>query len=131
MQCQRCRGYLINDHFIDILNVSGEMNFTGWRCLNCGDINRPSHCTPSPDSTERSCEIEAALVGGHPHAVRLVNKQKDGGDDLSDDSVPSPVKRSHVQVPRCGTGYCSRNIFKNLCDGSLIYSKEFGLAKRA
>jgi len=41
MQCQRCRGYLISDHFMDILNVSGEMNFTGWRCLNCGDITDP------------------------------------------------------------------------------------------
>jgi len=41
MQCQRCQGYMINDHFMDILNVSGEMDFTGWRCLNCGDITDP------------------------------------------------------------------------------------------
>ena len=38
MRCQRCHGCMISDHFMDILNVSGEMDFKGWRCLNCGDI---------------------------------------------------------------------------------------------
>jgi len=38
MQCQRCQGCMIRDHFIDLLNGSGELDFTGWRCLNCGDI---------------------------------------------------------------------------------------------
>ena len=32
---------MISDHFMDTLNVSGEMNFKGWRCLNCGDIIDP------------------------------------------------------------------------------------------
>ncbi len=41
MRCQRCQGYMISDHFIDLLNVSGEIDFTGWRCLNCGDIIDP------------------------------------------------------------------------------------------
>lgn len=41
MQCQRCHGYMVGDHFIDILNVSGELDFKGWRCLNCGDILDP------------------------------------------------------------------------------------------
>jgi len=41
MRCQRCHGFMISDHFMDTLNVSGEMNFKGWRCLNCGDIIDP------------------------------------------------------------------------------------------
>jgi RNase P subunit RPR2 len=41
MRCQRCQGCLITDHFMDIHNVSGEMDFKGWRCLNCGDITDP------------------------------------------------------------------------------------------
>jgi hypothetical protein len=41
MRCQRCHGFMISDHFMDTLNVSGEMNFKGWRCLNCGDIVDP------------------------------------------------------------------------------------------
>jgi hypothetical protein len=38
MRCQRCQGCLIRDHFMDLLNGSGELDFKGWRCLNCGDI---------------------------------------------------------------------------------------------
>ena len=41
MRCQRCQGYLISDHFMDRLHVSSERDFTGWRCLNCGDITDP------------------------------------------------------------------------------------------
>lgn len=41
MRCQRCRGCMVRDHFMDVLNVSGEMDFEGWRCLNCGDITDP------------------------------------------------------------------------------------------
>lgn len=42
-----------------------------WRHL------RPRHCAPSPVGNERSCEIEAALVGSRTHAFRFVKKQKD------------------------------------------------------
>lgn len=38
MRCQRCQGWMISDHFMDLRNVSGEIDFKGWRCLNCGDI---------------------------------------------------------------------------------------------
>lgn len=41
MQCQRCQGCMVRDFFLDVMNVSGEMTFNGWRCLNCGDIIDP------------------------------------------------------------------------------------------
>lgn len=41
MQCQRCHGYMVGDHFMDLLNVTGEIVFNGWRCLNCGNIADP------------------------------------------------------------------------------------------
>jgi hypothetical protein len=41
MRCQRCQGCMISDHFMDLLNASGEIDFKGWRCLNCGDITDP------------------------------------------------------------------------------------------
>ena len=41
MQCQRCQGYMVGDHFMDFLNVTGEMVINGWRCLNCGNITDP------------------------------------------------------------------------------------------
>jgi hypothetical protein len=41
MRCQRCQGCMISDHFMDLMNVTGEMDFNGWRCLNCGNITDP------------------------------------------------------------------------------------------
>ncbi|TKS63137.1 MAG: hypothetical protein EWM73_01792 [Nitrospira sp.] len=41
MRCQRCQGCMISDYFMDLRNVSGELDFKGWRCLNCGDISDP------------------------------------------------------------------------------------------
>lgn len=41
MRCQRCRGCMVRDYFIDALHVSGEMQFAGWRCVNCGGIIDP------------------------------------------------------------------------------------------
>jgi hypothetical protein len=41
MRCQRCQGCMISDHFMDLQNASGEIDFTGWRCLNCGEITDP------------------------------------------------------------------------------------------
>jgi hypothetical protein len=32
---------MVKDFFLDVMNVSGEMTFNGWRCLNCGDIIDP------------------------------------------------------------------------------------------
>jgi hypothetical protein len=32
---------MVSDRFMDLLNVSGEIDFKGWRCLNCGDITDP------------------------------------------------------------------------------------------
>jgi len=32
---------MISDHFMDLLTGSSELDFTGWRCLNCGDISDP------------------------------------------------------------------------------------------
>ena len=60
MRCKWCQGYMIHEHFMDILNVSGEMDFKGWRCLNCGDItdalivsHRQSAACASPKSKRR------------------------------------------------------------------------------
>jgi hypothetical protein len=38
MFCQRCRGLMVKDRFMDFLDESGQMFFSGWRCLVCGEI---------------------------------------------------------------------------------------------
>ena len=37
MECVRCRGLMIVDHFVDLAQ-SGTAEFSGWRCLLCGNI---------------------------------------------------------------------------------------------
>lgn len=41
MKCGRCEGRMVQDHFIDMHDDTGVMNFQGWRCLNCGEIVDP------------------------------------------------------------------------------------------
>lgn len=40
MQCIRCHGLMIGDRFVDLAE-SGESEFSGWRCLVCGNITDP------------------------------------------------------------------------------------------
>ncbi|MDX2348661.1 MAG: hypothetical protein QNK38_07460 [Nitrospirota bacterium] len=40
MQCPRCKGTMIVDHFVDMA-TSGEIWMPGWRCLMCGEIIDP------------------------------------------------------------------------------------------
>ena len=40
MQCPRCQGTMIVDHFVDMA-TSGEIWMPGWRCLLCGEIIDP------------------------------------------------------------------------------------------
>ena len=38
MKCIRCTGFLLNERFIDRMDMS---SFLGFRCVNCGDIIDP------------------------------------------------------------------------------------------
>ncbi len=40
MQCPRCQGTMVIDHFVDMA-TSGEIWMPGWRCLMCGEIIDP------------------------------------------------------------------------------------------
>lgn len=40
MQCRRCHGLMVIDHFIDIENT-GHLWLCGWRCVSCGDVVDP------------------------------------------------------------------------------------------
>jgi hypothetical protein len=40
MECVRCHGLMVVDRFVDP-EASGHAEFTGWRCLLCGNILDP------------------------------------------------------------------------------------------
>ena len=40
MRCERCRGLMIIDHFID-MEETGGLWMRGWRCVACGEVVDP------------------------------------------------------------------------------------------
>lgn len=50
MECMRCQGLMVGDHFFDFEGTHAFMWMKGWRCMNCGhavdpliEANRRSH----------------------------------------------------------------------------------------
>ncbi len=41
MNCSRCRGLMVKDHFMDFEGTMEHMWMTGWRCMNCGHVYDP------------------------------------------------------------------------------------------
>ena len=41
MNCRRCNGLMVVDHFIDMGDGSGCLWMRGWRCMNCGEVEDP------------------------------------------------------------------------------------------
>jgi hypothetical protein len=41
MQCRKCHGLMAVDSFIDLLDDSGQLWISTWRCLNCGQVVDP------------------------------------------------------------------------------------------
>ena len=41
MNCMRCRGLMVREHFIDLFDGTGQLSFKGWRCVCCGNVLDP------------------------------------------------------------------------------------------
>ena len=41
MNCSRCRGLMVEDHFLDLEGTTGYMWTVGCRCMNCGHVHDP------------------------------------------------------------------------------------------
>lgn len=41
MTCERCKGCMARDHFLDLQESGGEWWLEGWRCINCGHVFDP------------------------------------------------------------------------------------------
>ena len=39
MTCSRCRGFMVEDHFLDFNGSFREMWAISWRCVNCGHVH--------------------------------------------------------------------------------------------
>jgi C4-type Zn-finger protein len=76
MQCPRCQGTMIVDHFVYIA-TSGEIWMPGWRCLMCGEIIDPI-IENHRQQQQHHQEIVGAISGSsaRPPAPVAVNPRK-------------------------------------------------------
>jgi hypothetical protein len=45
MECQRCKGFMVEEVFEDVRDDTGVVCFPGWRCVSCGAILDPTILT--------------------------------------------------------------------------------------
>ncbi|MER3423484.1 MAG: hypothetical protein C4293_09875 [Nitrospiraceae bacterium] len=41
-QCTRCGGYMVAERYIDLLDDTGQLQFMGHRCVQCGEVVDPT-----------------------------------------------------------------------------------------
>lgn len=41
MNCSRCHGLMVREHFLDFESTYGHMWASGHRCMNCGNVHDP------------------------------------------------------------------------------------------
>jgi hypothetical protein len=54
MNCVRCQGLMVREHFLDFDGTIGHMWASGYRCMNCGNVLDPvikQHRLVSPQPT--------------------------------------------------------------------------------
>jgi hypothetical protein len=62
MNCSRCRGFMIEDRFLDMESAYGQMWARSLRCVNCGHI----HDAVTEQHRLARPEQVAALPSGEP-----------------------------------------------------------------
>ena len=76
MNCFRCDGLMVEDHFLDFEGTTGHMWASGFRCMNCGNvldpvIERHQSARPEPvrvllcaepDYQDHAARLESALL---------------------------------------------------------------------
>lgn len=41
MNCSRCDGFMVREHFLDFDGTIGHTRASGHRCMNCGNVQDP------------------------------------------------------------------------------------------
>jgi hypothetical protein len=51
--CARCGGLLLTQHYMDLLDDTGQIDITAWHCMTCGEVIDPvilkNRRTPPPN----------------------------------------------------------------------------------
>lgn len=80
MNCSRCRGLMVKEHFLDFEGTYGHMWSSGYRCMNCGNVHDPLI------EQHRLAKAQPALV--------LANSDADHAEDELHMEVDSDIWRA-------------------------------------
>jgi len=67
MHCLRCGGLMLMERFFDFLDDTDQFEFTGWRCLVCGEIMEPLIAANPRNPTMEPSGRGAALTQAYAH----------------------------------------------------------------
>lgn len=71
MWCSLCRGFMMQDHCYDLLDESGHLSFTAWRCTSCSNIVEEILTTPHNGNGEALRVEYPVWAGDGLHDGRL------------------------------------------------------------
>jgi hypothetical protein len=108
MECLRCQGLMVGNHFFDLEGTQDFMWMKGWRCMNCGhavdpliEANRRSQeatirmlLCEEPDMEKESVPDEALFGGVEGSSRRSRNWSRHGMPATSRCKRPLRTSRS-------------------------------------
>lgn len=68
MQCERCRGLMVVDHFVDLADQDGNLWLRAWRCVNCGAVMEPGILRNRTAKPSRLTQILGRLTAKPAHS---------------------------------------------------------------
>ncbi|OQW31506.1 MAG: hypothetical protein A4E19_07790 [Nitrospira sp. SG-bin1] len=80
MECTRCHGLMVREHFLDFEGTYGHMWASGYRCMNCGNVHDPL--------------IEQHRLAKARPALVLAQGEASYGEDEPHADVPSIIMRA-------------------------------------
>lgn len=78
MNCSRCHGLMVKEHFLDFEGTYGHMWANGYRCMNCGNVHDPiieQHRLAKtqsmvPANSESDCKEDVLHTNEHSVVMR-------------------------------------------------------------
>ncbi len=83
--CARCGGLLLTQHYMDLLDDTGQIDITAWHCTMCGEVIDPvilkKRSNPPPNllygtkARKFSQRVTAASEGSDPNEVEAADDE--------------------------------------------------------
>jgi hypothetical protein len=97
--CARCGGLLLTQHYMDLLDDTGQINITAWHCTMCGEVIDPvilkNRHSPPPNllygTKARKFSQQVTAASGNEPSSKTSNDVKkfdENEDESADETGP-------------------------------------------